>query len=182
MSSQKKKLYKACFIRVNSAPVQCAVILVEILASALFKSEESFSMSDTNKEELSNNQEFDGKPIGGSGWTHQDFESMRKDWGNNSLVGWKLFYTDGSTITSAEMSFNDAPQNGIQVLIKYYKREKGGYSREVQNGLDLYVLYSDQAEQLDLPPDIKKGENLTNQRFEELLALARADTEIVTEM
>lgn len=128
------------------------------------------------------NQHFDGKLIGGMDWTHQDFENMRKDWGNNSLVGWKLFYTDGTTITSAEMSFNDAPQDNVQVLIKYYKRESGGYSREIQNGLDMYVLYSEQPLSLNLPPEIKKGANLTNQRFQKLLTLARADEEVVMEM
>ena len=115
-------------------------------------------------------------------WTHEDFEDMRKDWGNNTLVGWKLFYTDGSTVTSAEMPFNDAPQPGVQALVKYYQRAKGGYSREVQNGLDLYVLYSDQAEQLDLPPEIKKGQNLPNRVFQGILERARADKQIVTEM
>lgn len=115
-------------------------------------------------------------------WTHEDFELMRKDWGNSTLVGWKLVYTDGTTITSAEMQFNDAPQLGVQVLIKYYRRAKGGHSREVQNGLDLYVLYSDQAERLDLPPEIKKGQNLPNRVFQEILTAARADEEIVTEM
>lgn len=115
-------------------------------------------------------------------WTDEDFELMRKDWGNNTLVGWKLFYTDGATITSEQMLFNDAPQVGVQVLIKYYRREQGGHSREIQNGLDMYVLFSEQPITLDLPPEIKKGENLTNQRFDELLALARADEAIITTM
>lgn len=122
------------------------------------------------------------KVIGGPDWTHEDFEDMRKDWGNNTLVGWKLIYTDGIEITSAQMSFNDAPQVGVQILIKYYKRARGGYSREIQNGLDMYVLYSEQPLGLDLPSEIKKGENLTNKRFEEIVLYARADKEIVTEM
>ncbi len=115
-------------------------------------------------------------------WTHEDFKLMRKDWGNNTLVGWKLIYTDGTEICSSDTKFDDAPQLGVQILIKYYRRAKGGYSREVQNGLDLYILYSDQAEQLELPPEIKKGENLTNRRFQEIIEAARADEETVTEM
>ncbi len=115
-------------------------------------------------------------------WTHKDFENLRKDWGNNTLVGWKLIYTDGTEIRSSDTEFNDAPQLGVQVLIKYYRRAKGGHSREVQNGLDLYVLYSDQAEHLELPPEIKKGENLTNKRFQEIIEYARSDEEIITEM
>lgn len=117
-----------------------------------------------------------------SDWTHEDFELMRKDWGNSTLVGWKLIYTDGTEIRSTDMLFNDAPQVGVQVLIKYYKRAKGGYSREVQNGLDMYVLYSEQPLHLELPPEIKKGENLTNRRFDEIMKYARADEETVTEI
>ncbi len=116
------------------------------------------------------------------GWTHQDFEEMRKDWGNNTLVGWKLFYSDGSAITSAQMRFEDAPQQGVQVLIKYYRRAKGGYSREIQNGLDMYVLFSEQPLTLNLPPEIKLGENVSNPCFYEVLRAAREDAEIVTEI
>lgn len=115
-------------------------------------------------------------------WTHEDYERMRRDWGNSTLAGWKLIYTDGTEIRSSEMAFADAPQDGVQILIKYYKRARGGYSREVQNGLDMYVLYSEQPLVLDLPPEIKKGENVTMDRFEEVLAYARTDREMVSEM
>jgi hypothetical protein len=123
-----------------------------------------------------------GNGDGNQKWTQEMFEDMRKDWGNNTLVGWKLIYTNGTEIRSTDMPFNEAPQTGVQVLIKYYKRAKGGYSREIQNGLDMYVLFSEQPLYLDLPLEIKKGENLPSARFDELLEYARADEEIVTQM
>lgn len=98
---------------------------------------------------------------------------MRKDWGNNTLVGWRLWYADGSSIDSTQMKFDQAPQVGVAALIKYYKRANGGYSHEVQNGLDLYILFSDKAEDLVLPPQIKKGKNMPNGEWDKLLASIR---------
>lgn len=115
-------------------------------------------------------------------WTHNDFARLRKDWGNSSLVGWKIFYADGSVVRSTDTKFDDAPQDGVEVIKKFYRKRNGGYSWETQNGLELYVLYPDIAEQLVLPPQVKKGKNITNQRFDEILGEARADEEIVTRM
>lgn len=118
-------------------------------------------------------------------WTEDDYEDLRKDWGNNTLVGWKAIYDDGNKrweIRSTDMLFVDAPQEAIQVLIKYYEKAKGGHSREIVNGLDLVVLFSEQPLYLDLPPEIKKGKNLTNKRFDEVIEFARADKEIVIGM
>ena len=117
-----------------------------------------------------------------SNWTHEDFENMRKDWNNSTLVGWKLYYADGSTIDSTQMKFDDAPQIGVEVLLKWYKRSKGGYSVEVQNGYDFYVLYSDVAEDLKVPKQIKLGKNLPREYFDEILAKARADKTPITRM
>ncbi len=115
-------------------------------------------------------------------WTQEDFEEMRKDWSNNTLVGWKLYYADGKTIDSTQIKFDDAPQIGVEVLLKWYKRKKGGYSVEVQNGLDFYILYSDIAELLHLPNTIKLGRNIPRKYFDELLITARADKTPVIEM
>lgn len=114
--------------------------------------------------------------------TNEAFDEMRKDWGNNTLVGWKLVYSDGSEITSRDMAFVDAPQDGVQVLVKYYRRAKGGYSKEIQNGLDMYVLFSEQPLFMELPPEIKKGENLSGVKFHALLDAVRQQTDVVTEM
>lgn len=107
-------------------------------------------------------------------WTHEDYIAHRKDWNNSTVVGWKLWYVDGTFITSKDMLFDDAPQDGIAALIKYYKRSKGGYSREVQTGLDMYCLYSEQPLEIDLPPQIKKGENMPQLEWDALHAHIRA--------
>jgi hypothetical protein len=115
-------------------------------------------------------------------WTHQDFEELRKDWSEPALVGWKLIYADGSEIRSTDMPFDAAPQYGVLILIKYYRRPKGGHSREIQNGHDFYVLRSGRAESFAIPPQIKAGKNVSNRRFDDVLRRARADPEIVVGM
>lgn len=134
-------------------------------------------------------------------WTQEKFEEMRRDWKDRNLVGWKLYYTkrhrlvlpasslivpngaDIAAITSAQIQFDDAPQRGVQVLKKFYRREKGqGISPEVQNGLDMYILYSINALNIGLPPQVKLGENLDHREFRTILDAARADREIVAEM
>ena len=115
-------------------------------------------------------------------WTQADFEEMRRDWIDGNLAGWKIFYWDGTTVTSRDCKFEDAPQRGVEVIIKYWKRAKGGYSREIQNGLDLYVLHPFEALDIDVPPKVKVGLNLPPERFAEILAAARADKEFVVEM
>ena len=115
-------------------------------------------------------------------WTQADFDRMRLDWKDRNLVGWKARYADGSTVTSREARFEDIPQRGLQVLTKFYRREKGGYSKEHQNGLDMYILYSIDALELDLPPQVKLGKNLPYSEFRRILDSARADQEIIIEM
>ena len=48
------------------------------------------------------------------------------------IVGWQLWYADGSSISSAESTWEDAPQSGVQVLKRYF--ENGG---ERHNGQHL---------------------------------------------
>jgi hypothetical protein len=107
---------------------------------------------------------------------------IRTDSGNSKLVGWKLFYTDGSTASSMSTKFNDAPQLGVQALIKYYRRKLGGYSREVQNGQDFYLLYPEIAEQLSMSDQVKVGKAITNAAFDEIMAEVYGDKEVITRM
>lgn len=109
-------------------------------------------------------------------WTHDDFNEMRKDWSDPTLVGWELIYRDGTHVTSAQSTFEAAPQRNVLFLIKYYRRAKGGHSREIQNGLDVYVLRSVATEEWDWPPGCKLGVNLKDADFFARIKDLRADT------
>ena len=128
-------------------------------------------------------KKLDQDPKSKKKWTTEDYLKMRQSWENGSLCGWKIFYSDGTTLTSKDCKFVDAPNDGIEVLIKYYKT-KTGYSREIQNGLDLYLLKPIDALEIadQLPNKVKIGRNLPYGEFRKILDSARAENKIVSEM
>lgn len=107
---------------------------------------------------------------------------IRTDSGNSKLVGWKFRYTDGSVVRSLDTKFNDAPQIGVQAFTKYYRHKRGTFSRDVQSGQHFYILYPEMAAELDLPKEIKAGEEITNAAFDEIMAEVYEDDEIITRM
>jgi len=85
-----------------------------------------------------------------------------------NLVGWKLYYADDSIVDSTQMKFDDAPQSGVQVLLKWNEINKNEYSVEIQDSLHSYVLNSNMKK-------AKIGHNIRKGKFEEILSLAKAD-------
>ena len=37
-----------------------------------------------------------------------------------TVVGWRLYYADGSTVDANQMPWPDAPREGVQVLVVFY--------------------------------------------------------------
>ena len=37
------------------------------------------------------------------------------------LVGWKVWYDDGSVFSSLDGDWKDAPAEGVQILVEYYE-------------------------------------------------------------
>ena len=93
---------------------------------------------------------------------------------NSVLVGWKLYYADGSVIDSTKMKFDNAPQGGAEVLVKWHKNESK-YSVDIQSGLDFYSINSD-------IKNVKHGLNIRKERFEEMLEVAKNDKVPITSM
>ena len=84
-----------------------------------------------------------------------------------NLVGWKLYYADGNIVDSTKMKFDDAPEGGVQVLLKWYE-VNNKYSVEIEDSLHTYMLYSNMKK-------AKIGHNIRKEKFEELLNIAKAD-------
>ena len=99
-----------------------------------------------------------------------------------NLLGWKLFYVNGTVVTSRDCKFEDAPQRGVAVFIKYHSRPNNRPYREIQFGQDLYVLFPFDALDANLPPQVKAGEYTHVKEFKRMLAVAQADDDMVTEM
>lgn len=98
------------------------------------------------------------------------------------LVGWKLFYADGKVFTSRDCAFEDAPQRGIVVLIKYHARKNQPPFREIQSGKDFYVLYPFDALDVEVPKKVKVGGYIHTGIFRKILSAAEGDEEFVEEI
>lgn len=94
---------------------------------------------------------------------------------NSVLVGWKLYYADGSRVDSTQIKFDNALPRGAEVLLKWYKM-KDKYFVEIQSGLDFYVLYS------NITEHAKLGHNIRKEKFEEILKIAKNDKIPITNM
>lgn len=52
------------------------------------------------------------------------------------IAGWRLYYGDGTTLDSRESSWEDAPAENVQVLIRFHERldKRGRPLREMYHG------------------------------------------------
>lgn len=89
------------------------------------------------------------------------------------LVGWKLWYADGSTVTSAQSTWNDAPQHKTIALHRYWSNG----AMEIVTGDDLYTRERKDALELEWPPSVKVGHQMSNDEFAALCKIIYADDE-----
>ena len=54
----------------------------------------------------------------------------------SSLLGWRIYYDNGTTFSSVDGTWNEAPGDGVQVVVEYYDDE----SREVHLARDYYIF------------------------------------------
>jgi hypothetical protein len=65
------------------------------------------------------------------------------------IVGWKLWYADGLTVTSQDVPWADAPRQGVEVLMVYHPN---GY-RTIVKGRDEYTFPGEAESKLGLEID-----------------------------
>jgi len=90
-----------------------------------------------------------------------------------SQSGWELYYTDGTIFTDKDGHWDEAPQFGVQALVRYHQRPKGGVGYEICNGQDLYTVDRKTALNIELPPDVKIGEEMDREDFDNLIGRIR---------
>ncbi len=109
----------------------------------------------------------------------EGLEGQRREVLLDRIIGWKLFYTNGVVLTSRDCAFEDAPQRGVAVLIRYLSRPNRPPHRDIQFGKDIYMLYPFDALDVDLDPKLKSGSYTHTRVFKKILATAKADEEVV---
>ena len=98
------------------------------------------------------------------------------------LIGWKVWYSDGMTITSKTNKWIHIPIKGLQILKKFYDDK----TSEILAGAELYTTSSNPDEMEKLIKEdfrnVKIGEQVDNTLFNALYDLSKLDPEIVEEM
>jgi hypothetical protein len=81
------------------------------------------------------------------------------------VVGWRLYYSDGSTFTSADGSWADAPASDVQILVVFH----GDGYRTFSHGDDFYFMPGKGA--------VKVGAWMDFDEYEALVARALSEEE-----
>jgi len=94
------------------------------------------------------------------------------------LVGWKIWFQDGLVLDSRHNIWEKCRQEGIQVVKKFYRSDKGAIESNQFTGEDYYIL----DDLLEVPPTVKIGKAIHREKYEHILRIARDDSSVVTEM
>lgn len=97
---------------------------------------------------------------------------------NRKLIGWKVWYNDGSSANSKEFKWKDIPQEGIAILKKIYRDfnnlgKENEICQEMIVGQSLYSLNEKELQNIKIPSCIKRGVWMSDTLFHPLYNLAR---------
>lgn len=90
---------------------------------------------------------------------------------DRDIIAWKIFYGDGSTFSSKDGEWEDAPTTNIQVVMLYerWTDEQGRNKRRIMAGYDFYFKDGDTYGSYNLGDqvrlDAKTGEWISNKDF-----------------
>jgi len=98
---------------------------------------------------------------------------------------WKIYYSDGSTFSSNNGTWEEAPDQDVQVVILYYPRKDrlGRPTRSLMSGADYYFRtshgFSKSFDDFSLVIGVVKfGKWTTDENFESILEKAINDYDI----
>jgi len=95
------------------------------------------------------------------------------------LTGWKIWYGDGTVLTSEFNNWIDIPQKNVQVVKMFYRNFDGTIEVCVHHGQEYYIL----DDLLKIPKEIKIGKSMQpDDKFWDLFEEAKSNGELVEEM
>lgn len=96
---------------------------------------------------------------------------------NRKLIGWKVWYGDGTVLTSEFNKWIDIPQKDMQIQKLFYKG-KNGIEVNIHKNQEYYLLN----DLLEIPMTMKIGKSIDSDKFYDTLELALRDKNTVEEM
>ena len=96
---------------------------------------------------------------------------------NRKLIGWKIWYSCGATVTSKEARWTECGQRSVQ-LVKLFYLSDNGIEVNIHSGKECYLL----DDLLELPREIKTGKGIFYEKFLDIVNNAVADESVITSM
>lgn len=96
---------------------------------------------------------------------------------NRKLVGWEIFYDDGTVLNSEFNKWEECKQTGVQVVKKFYSSDNG-IETNIHHNEEYYFL----DDLLEVPQTIKMGRGMQGDKFYLLLEKAKNSNRIITTM
>jgi len=110
-------------------------------------------------------------------------EHAPEQWKERKLIGWKAWYTDGSSFASNKYKWRDIPQRHFLGVKRFYRMPDGTIHKEMFVGQDLYIISDEHRDKLSrITKEIKIGEWMKDEDFHPLYDKAKDEAEIIQEM
>ena len=71
-----------------------------------------------------------------------------------AIIGWKIFYSDGSTFSSRQGTWAEAPANNVQIIIMYQDLRDDPKSHKAIRGRDYYDFDGEKFYKSDTAADL----------------------------
>ena len=115
-------------------------------------------------------------------------EHAPQQWKDRTLLGWKAWYTDGTTYASDKYKWGDIPQRHFAFVKKYYLQKddkvEGGERLKTQilSSHDIFIISDEYRDSIEIQKEIKIGEWMEDDKFHEMYNQARDEEEFVEVM
>ncbi len=106
-----------------------------------------------------------------------------KSWKERVLIGWKAWYTDGSSYGSDKYEWEEIPQRHFMGVKRFYRNPDGKVFSEMFVCQDLFVLSDDVRDDIpEIPAEIKVGEWMSDEKFHPMYDKAKDEEEVIEVM
>lgn len=96
---------------------------------------------------------------------------------NRVLIGWKIWFGDGTVLNSKFNLWEKCKQENVQVVKMFYKSDDG-IEANIHHNQEYYLL----DDLLKIPPQIKTGKGIKREVFDDILEAATRDQQEIKDM
>ncbi len=92
-----------------------------------------------------------------------------------TVVGWKVWYSDGGVYDSTRHKWENLPTFGVQAIKKFFSFENGHFGCDIVTGNDAYIYDHTKFTKANAGKMIKLGEYLLGDDYVKIRSIAESD-------